>query len=76
MLPLSRPINALPGDDSTPDGPMVIESIDKAIALAMDGRAEGMVTNPIQKSRLYAAGLMRRVILNIWESAQSSASRQ
>ena len=22
----------------------------------MDGRAEGMVTNPIQKSRLYAAG--------------------
>ena len=56
VLPLSRPIDALPGDDSTPDGPMVIESINKAITLAMDGRAEGMVTNPIQKSRLYAAG--------------------
>ncbi len=56
VLPLSRPINTLPGANSTPDGLMVIESIDKAIALAMDGRAEGIVTNPIQKSRLYAAG--------------------
>ena len=56
VLPLSCPVDILPGDDSTPEGPMVMESIDKAIALSIDGRAEAMVTNPIQKSRLYAAG--------------------
>ena len=53
---LSRPVSALPGDDSTSDGPMVIESIDRAIDAAMDGGAGGMATNPIQKSRLYDAG--------------------
>ena len=53
---LSRPVSALPGDDSTADGLMVIESIDRAIDAAMDGQAAGMTTNPIQKSRLYDAG--------------------
>jgi 4-hydroxythreonine-4-phosphate dehydrogenase len=56
VLRLSRPVSALPGDDSTADGSMVIESIDRAIDAAMDGDAAGMATNPIQKSRLYAAG--------------------
>ena len=56
VLRLSRPVSALPGDDSTADGPMVIESIDRAIDAAMDDDAAGMATNPIQKSRLYAAG--------------------
>ncbi|MGB0630207.1 MAG: 4-hydroxythreonine-4-phosphate dehydrogenase PdxA [Alphaproteobacteria bacterium] len=56
VLRLSRPVAALPGDDSTTDGPMVIESIDRAIDAAMDGSAAGMTTNPIQKSRLYDAG--------------------
>ena len=34
----------------------VIAAIDKAAALAMTGKASGMVTNPIHKAGLYAAG--------------------
>lgn len=56
VLTLSAPVRALPGDDSTADGRMVIESIDRAIDASMDGSAAGMTTNPIQKSRLYDAG--------------------
>ena len=56
VLPLSGPVSALPGDDSTADGAMVIESIDRAIDEAAAGRVAGLTTNPIQKSRLYAAG--------------------
>ena len=56
VLRLSQQVSALPGDDSTADGAMVIESIDRAIDAATDGSAAGMATNPIQKSRLYDAG--------------------
>ena len=56
VMRLSRPVHALPGDDSTADGPMVIEAIDRAIDTAMGGEAAGITTNPIQKSRLYDAG--------------------
>jgi len=56
VLRLSAPVHALPGDDSTADGRMVIEAIDRAIDASMDGSAAGMATNPIQKSRLYEAG--------------------
>jgi 4-hydroxythreonine-4-phosphate dehydrogenase len=56
VMPLSKTVNSLPGGDSTADGAMVIESIDRAIDSAMAGSVAGMVTNPIQKSRLYEAG--------------------
>ena len=56
VLRLSAPVQALPGDDSTADGRMVIEAIDRAIDASQDGEAAGMATNPIQKSRLYGAG--------------------
>ncbi len=56
VVPLSRPVASLPGDDSTPDGAMVIEAIDRAIDASLAGEAAGMATCPIQKSRLYAAG--------------------
>tara|TARA_R110000868_G_scaffold1844_20_gene14721 strand:- start:4249 stop:5244 length:996 start_codon:yes stop_codon:yes gene_type:complete len=56
VLRLSKPVHALPGDDSTADGSMVIESIDRAIDAARAGSVAGMATNPIQKSRLYDAG--------------------
>ncbi|MEE2997894.1 MAG: 4-hydroxythreonine-4-phosphate dehydrogenase PdxA [Pseudomonadota bacterium] len=56
VIPLSRPVLALPGQDSTADGAMVIEAIDRSIDAAMKGNAAGMTTNPIQKSRLYEAG--------------------
>src|SRR5918997_1769488 len=36
--------------------PAVIAAIDEAVALAKAGRVAGVVTNPIQKSALYAAG--------------------
>jgi len=56
VLPLSRRVRALPGDDSGPDAAMVIESIDRAIDESMAGRIAGMATNPIQKAKLYEAG--------------------
>jgi 4-hydroxythreonine-4-phosphate dehydrogenase len=56
VLRLSKPVQSLPGDDSTADGSMVIEAIDRAIDAALAGTVAGMVTNPIQKSRLYDAG--------------------
>lgn len=56
VLRLGKPVDALPGNDSTADGSMVIESIDRAIDAALAGTVAGMVTNPIQKSRLYDAG--------------------
>jgi 4-hydroxythreonine-4-phosphate dehydrogenase len=56
VLRLTKPVRSLPGDDSTADGLMVIEAIDRAIDAALAGTVSGMVTNPIQKSRLYDAG--------------------
>lgn len=56
VMPVSRPVASLPGDDSTDDGAMVIESIDRAVDIALAGHVAGLVTNPIQKSRLYKAG--------------------
>ena len=56
VMPLSKTVNSLPGEDSTADGAMVIESIDRAIDVAADGSAAGLATNPIQKSRLYKVG--------------------
>ncbi|WP_149536353.1 4-hydroxythreonine-4-phosphate dehydrogenase PdxA [Siccirubricoccus phaeus] len=52
--PLPRPV--IPGQIDPANAPAVIASIDEAVALAKAGRAGGVVTNPIQKSALYAAG--------------------
>ncbi|NOG72337.1 4-hydroxythreonine-4-phosphate dehydrogenase PdxA [Roseicella sp. DB1501] len=52
--PLPRP--AVPGRIDPANAPAVIAAIDEAVALARAGRAGGIVTNPIQKSALYAAG--------------------
>jgi 4-hydroxythreonine-4-phosphate dehydrogenase len=52
--PLPRP--ALPGCPDTANAPAVIASIAEAVALARAGRVDGVVTNPIQKSALTAAG--------------------
>jgi 4-hydroxythreonine-4-phosphate dehydrogenase len=52
--PLPRP--AVPGRIDPANAPAVIAAIDEAVALALAGRAAGVVTNPIQKSALYAAG--------------------
>lgn len=52
--PLSGP--AIPGQTDSKHADAVISSIRQAVGLALDGEAAGVVTNPIQKSALVAAG--------------------
>jgi 4-hydroxythreonine-4-phosphate dehydrogenase len=52
--PLPRP--ATPGRPDPVNAPAVIAAIEEAVALAKSGRVAGVVTNPIQKSSLTAAG--------------------
>ena len=47
---------AVPGRLNPANAAATIASIDTAVALAKAGRVAGVVTNPIQKSTLYAAG--------------------
>ncbi|TWB18516.1 4-hydroxythreonine-4-phosphate dehydrogenase [Nitrospirillum amazonense] len=51
---LSVPV--VPGQPDPANGAAVIASIDRAVALVQAGQAAAAVTNPIQKSSLYAAG--------------------
>ena len=44
------------GAPSAANAPQVIKAIDDAVALTKAGKAKGIVTCPIQKSSLYAAG--------------------
>jgi 4-hydroxythreonine-4-phosphate dehydrogenase len=53
-LPLAAPVT--PGRPDPANAPAVIASIERAVALAKEGRAGAVVTNPIQKSVLTAAG--------------------
>jgi 4-hydroxythreonine-4-phosphate dehydrogenase len=55
---LNRPLSAhpVPGMIVAETAPQVIAAIDEAVSLAMAGEAAGIVTNPIQKEALYAAG--------------------
>jgi 4-hydroxythreonine-4-phosphate dehydrogenase len=56
VLPLSLNAPVEPGRIDPANAPAVIASLDHAIALATSGEAAALVTNPIQKSVLYAAG--------------------
>lgn len=51
---LGNPVAA--GTPDPANGAAVIASIDRAVALVQAGEAAAVVTNPIQKSSLYAAG--------------------
>ena len=55
---LHRPLEAHPraGVIAPETAPQVIAAIDEAVSLAFSGQAAGIVTNPIQKEALYAAG--------------------
>jgi 4-hydroxythreonine-4-phosphate dehydrogenase len=53
-LALKQPVTA--GRPDPAHAPAVIEAIATGAALARDGRAGALVTNPIQKEALYAAG--------------------
>ncbi|GEQ96878.1 4-hydroxythreonine-4-phosphate dehydrogenase 2 [Iodidimonas gelatinilytica] len=50
------PEHVTPGTALASTAPFVIEAITQAVALAQQGLVRGIVTNPIQKSALYAAG--------------------
>jgi len=53
-VPLAAPV--VPGRPDAANAPAVIAAIDRAVALVQAGEAGGMVTNPIHKAALYAAG--------------------
>ena len=50
------PVVAVPGRPDVANAPAVIAAIEEAVALARAGEAAAVVTNPIQKSVLAAAG--------------------
>jgi len=56
VLPIPLPAANTYGSPDPANGSAVIAAIDRAVALAVDGRLSGVVTNPIQKSALYACG--------------------
>ncbi len=56
VLPLNGAVNAKTGCASAETAPAVIDSIERAVTLALSGAARGVVTNPIQKSALLASG--------------------
>ncbi|MFC7334506.1 4-hydroxythreonine-4-phosphate dehydrogenase PdxA [Rhodocista pekingensis] len=56
VLPVALRVPVRYGQPDPANGPAVLESIDRAVALCREGRAAAVVTNPIQKSALYATG--------------------
>lgn len=56
VLPLRLVAPAVPGVLDPANAPAVIASIEQAVRFCQEGRAGGMVTNPIQKSVLTAVG--------------------
>jgi 4-hydroxythreonine-4-phosphate dehydrogenase len=51
---MTRPVH--PGAPDAANAPGVIGSIETAVSLTLSGHARGVVTNPIHKKTLYAAG--------------------
>ena len=56
VLPLALPHPVVSGRPDPANAPAVIAAITTAVALVQAGRAAALVTNPIQKETLYAAG--------------------
>jgi 4-hydroxythreonine-4-phosphate dehydrogenase len=56
VVPLEKPITALPGQPDDSSAPAAIGAIRMAFGDVMAGRAAAMVTNPISKAVLYRAG--------------------
>jgi 4-hydroxythreonine-4-phosphate dehydrogenase len=56
VLALSNKVTASPGSPDKTNAPAIIESIERAVALARAGRASCVATNPIAKHVLYDAG--------------------
>jgi 4-hydroxythreonine-4-phosphate dehydrogenase len=56
VVPLEHPVSAKPGRPDGSSAPAVLAAIRRAANDVMQGRAAAIVTNPIAKSVLYAAG--------------------
>ncbi len=56
VVELGMPVAARPGHPSPGNAAATLASIEQAVALVMAGRAAALVTNPIAKHVLYAAG--------------------
>ncbi len=56
VLPIHLPRPATPGHPDPALAGAIIDSITRAVALAQSGEAEGVVTNPIQKSTMTLSG--------------------
>jgi len=56
VLPEHLNAPVVPGKPDPASAGAVVRSIERAVRIALDGRAAGVVTNPIQKATLYAAG--------------------
>jgi 4-hydroxythreonine-4-phosphate dehydrogenase len=56
VLPVRLARPSLPGRPDAANAPAVIEAIERGVALVQAGHASALVTNPIQKEALYAAG--------------------
>lgn len=56
IFDLGRPVEDRPGELSDTTAAATIAAIETAVRHIRDGRASGIVTAPIQKSNLYAAG--------------------
>jgi len=56
VLPLAREVPFPLGRLDPASAPAVLESIERAVSLARAGHAAAVVTNPIHKANLYAAG--------------------
>ncbi|MBM3507268.1 MAG: 4-hydroxythreonine-4-phosphate dehydrogenase PdxA [Alphaproteobacteria bacterium] len=56
VLPVALPAPVKLGEPNAKNAPAVIAAIDKAVALMRRGEAAAVVTNPIHKHSLYAAG--------------------
>ncbi len=56
VRPVRLAAPATPGRPDSANAPAVIASIRQAVALALSGAVDGVVTNPINKAALYAGG--------------------
>ena len=56
VVALAQETNAVAGYPDVANAPAIIESIERAVACVVEGAARALVTNPIAKSVLYAAG--------------------
>lgn len=56
VLPISFETDDRPGELHTENAAAVIDAIESAVSMVVGGQASAIVTNPIQKETLYAAG--------------------